>query len=74
MNTTENPEHICKCTNCDTYLYDENPQTDAVKYFPSSFGTEILPMELLNKDGVSFWGCGNCQTDAYLIDLDENEN
>jgi hypothetical protein len=74
MDIVENPEYICKCTNCDSFLYDENPQVGATKHYPPSFGVEILPMELLNKDGDSFWGCGNCQTDAHLIDLDENDD
>jgi len=26
-------------------------------------------MELLNEEGDSYYGCGNCKTDSYLIDL-----
>jgi len=60
--------HICKCNNCDHYLYDENPQVDAVEKDIKDFEM-IYPMELLNEDGESFWGCGECQTDGYLMDL-----
>mgnify|MGYP003538891256 CR=1 FL=1 len=68
--TEENTEYICYCNNCCNYLYDENPNLDATKFAPSSFNKPILPMELLNEEGDSFWGCGNCQTDAYLIDIE----
>lgn len=61
-------EYICKCLNCDIYLYDENPQVGAAKHNPETF-EDVVPMELLNEEGVSYYGCGNCQTDAYLIDL-----
>lgn len=59
---------LCKCNNCGNILYDENPQIGAKKRETESFGI-ILPMELLNEDGESFWGCGDCQTDKYLTDL-----
>lgn len=61
-------EYVCKCLNCDTYLYDENPQVDAKRHNTETF-EEIVPMELLNEEGESYYGCGNCQTDSYLIDL-----
>lgn len=62
-------EYICKCNNCDSLMYDENPQTGAEKVDELQFQCEILPMELLNDDGESYWGCGNCQTDGYLTDI-----
>lgn len=61
-------EYVCKCLNCDRYLYDENPQIGAVKHDVSNLG-EVFPMELLNDDGESYFGCGECQTDSYLTDL-----
>lgn len=66
--TSNTREYICKCLNCDTYLYDENPQVDATKHDPESF-EEVIPMELLNEEGDSYYGCGNCKTDSYLIEL-----
>jgi hypothetical protein len=60
-------EYLCKCLNCETILYDENPQVDAQKKDPTQFD-EVLPMEMINDDGETFWGCGNCQTDSYLSD------
>lgn len=66
-------ENICKCTNCDSLLYDENPQTDAVQFDTTNIGVQILPMEQLNDDGETFWGCGNCQSDSYLMDIHSQE-
>lgn len=51
-------------------MYDENPQVDAVKKDMMEYSGDIIyPMEMLNSDEEIFWGCGDCQTDAYLIDL-----
>ena len=63
-------ENICKCNNCGSFLYDENPQTDTLKIDVSNLNVPILPMEQINQDGDTFWGCGNCQTDGYLMDID----
>lgn len=60
--------HLCKCNNCGNILYDENPRIGAKELETESFGI-MLPMELLNEDGESFWGCSECETDAYLTDL-----
>ncbi len=66
-----NKEYLCKCNNCDAILYDENPQIDAQKIDIANFEM-IIPMELLNDEGDSYWGCPNCQTDAYLTEIYEN--
>jgi len=60
--------NLCKCSKCESVFYDENPKIGAKEVEIESF-TEVLPMELLNDDGDSFWGCGNCQTDEFLTDL-----
>ena len=54
---------LCKCNNCDSILYDENPQVGATKYLPPK-GVES--MELIDQE---FWGCPICKTDEFLIDL-----
>lgn len=59
--------HLCKCNNCDTVFYDENPKIGAKEIETEDFEV-IYPLELLN-DGESFWGCGVCETDSYLTDL-----
>lgn len=60
--------NLCKCNNCGSILYDENPKIGAKEKETDKINQEILPMELLN-DGETYWGCGNCQTDAYLTDF-----
>ena len=60
--------YLCKCTNCSSILYDENPDTTQELIEIDNIEQPILPMEQLNEDGDTFWGCGNCQTDSYLID------
>ena len=65
---------LCKCNNCNSIMYDENPQVGATKIDVTTIDIEILPMELLNEGGDSFWGCGNCQTDAYLTDINQVED
>lgn len=66
-------ENLCKCNNCNSIMYDENPQVGATKFDPKTIDVEILPMELLNEEGESFWGCGNCKTDAYLMDFEQEQ-
>ena len=63
-------EYLCKCNNCGSVMYDENPcPTRQSKVDLGSIKQEVLPMELLNEDGESFYGCGTCQTDNYLTDI-----
>lgn len=60
---------LCKCNKCGNIMYDENPQIGAKKHNVMEFECEILPMELLNDEGDSYWGCGDCETDEYLTDF-----
>lgn len=62
-------EHLCKCLNCGRIMYDENPDPSSEKLDASGIEDVIYPMELLNDEGDSYWGCGECGTDSYLIDL-----
>lgn len=50
-------------------MYDKNPQTNSKKIKTTTINKEILPMELLNDNGDSYYGCGNCETDEFLTDL-----
>lgn len=63
-------DYICKCNNCGNLICDENPQTGAIPLDILKIDEEIMTMELLSEDGDSYWGCGECQTDGYLEDLD----
>lgn len=58
--------NLCKCNNCDAILIDENPQFGAVKH--ELKGIELY-MEQFEEEGAHFYGCPNCETDNYLIDL-----
>ena len=61
--------HLCKCNNCGTIFYDENPRIGAKEIELEPLACEVLPMELLNDGVESFWGCSECETDEYLTDL-----
>lgn len=65
-------EYLCKCSNCGAVMYDENPDTTQKQIDTSTINEPILPMELLNEEGDSYYGCGNCQTDSYLIDYGDD--
>lgn len=62
-------DYLCRCNNCYAILLDENPQTYANKF---SVPDCALEMELCH-DGIVFWGCPNCHTDDYLIDIETEE-
>lgn len=40
---------LCKCNNCNSIMYDENPQVGATKIDVTTIDIEILPMELLKQ-------------------------
>lgn len=61
---------LCKCNNCETVMFDENPtetgfdfdDKDVANYKPEH-------MAYLEDETGYFWGCPNCETDGYLTDL-----
>ena len=56
---------LTKCLNCDTIMFDENPNDQPELPVPD--GTvEMIRGE--DEDGY-FIGCPVCNTDGYLIDL-----
>ena len=59
-------EYLCKCNNCGSIMFDENPQVDAVKQEVT--GVEIGMEYLHGDDGERYWGCPICETDDYLSD------
>jgi uncharacterized C2H2 Zn-finger protein len=59
-------EQLCKCLNCDTVLFDQNPQSGATLHIINGKEQE---MKQVNIDGEFFWACPICETDSYLIDL-----
>ena len=60
-----NKTELCKCTNCENILFDENPQCDAIKY--EITGNELHMIQC--KDDSIHWACPICKTDSFLIDL-----
>lgn len=56
---------ICKCTNCDNYYEDSNPNKQPF------FEVDLPSLELM-KEGEDFiQACPVCNTDGYLIDVFE---
>ena len=49
-------------------MYDENPQIGSDKVDLSLIDESIYPMELLNDEDGSYYGCAVCLTDAFLTD------
>lgn len=58
--------YLCKCNMCDAVLIDENPAIDAKEQELTGNEQE---MELLQDESGTFYGCPNCKTDNYLMDL-----
>jgi len=57
---------LCKCNNCEGIFEDLNPQINAKEY-PDKAGIE--PLKQFEDEGGFFFGCPNCETDGYLVDL-----
>ena len=57
---------LCKCNNCETIMYDENPNTEETQ----STDKEVVHMLYNSSDRDNiFWACPVCQTDDYLNDF-----
>lgn len=64
--------YLCECTNCNSVLIDNNPQVGAKAYEDISDAETKQLVDLtdsITKDVHYFWGCPNCMTDEYLIDV-----
>jgi hypothetical protein len=65
---------LCRCNNCMCIMVDQNP-IDQPEFEIPAFAVD---MELIQEEDEqtgnmieNFWGCPNCKTDAYLIDVTE---
>lgn len=70
----EDGSELCYCNNCGCYLIDNNPRFGAKKYDADIASGELEqftePAEKESPDDEEyFWGCPNCRTDNYLIDV-----
>jgi len=63
--------YLCKCNNCDSIFYDENPKSETPLIETDNVGLDIFRMELFTEEGQSFYGCSHCETDAFLVDIDD---
>ena len=63
--------NLCKCTNCDTIMIDQNSQVDATLHELTGKEVEMQYMQGLIEHGGThyYWVCPICETDEYLIDL-----
>lgn len=70
--------NLCQCNNCDNIFVDQNSQVGAKEYIIDlkkvtdlSYLKDKEPKDEID-GGEYFWGCGICETDAYLKDdIDE---
>jgi len=70
----EDGSELCYCIYCSCYYIDNNPQFDAKKYNTDIARGELkLFSEPTDEDSPDdedyFWGCPECETDEYLIDV-----
>lgn len=57
--------NFCKCENCETVMFDENPQVDAKEYADVDFPNAVC----MSRDEYGYPCCPVCMTDEYLVDL-----
>ncbi len=67
-------EPICRCNSCNQLYIDTNPQSDAPRYeLPDDHDLQTLTLQV-ETDGDLFQGCPECKTDAYLMDIDQEDD
>ena len=54
---------ICTCNNCGNIYDDLNGDDKSIEYQD----TLLKELDLLNENGDSFYGCGVCDTDSFLM-------
>ena len=50
-------------------MFDENPDEQPALVAPSA----TVHMERIQEEGDSYWGCPECGTDEYLMDIDSQQ-
>lgn len=65
---------LCACNNCNAIMIDQNPNNQPELDYSH---IELSEMELIQEQDdetgnmiENYWGCPNCQTDAYLMDIE----
>lgn len=65
---------LCKCNNCETVMFDENPTKSGFDFNEADIATYQPDSMVYLKDETGyFWGCPKCKTDDYLADLVSRE-
>lgn len=66
---------VCQCLNCGTVMVDNNP-SDNLYYVDENFVNKLEEQKKFidEDDGLSYYGCPNCETDSYLFDYFGDDN
>ncbi len=66
----ENTAQLCRCNNCMAIMIDENPSDQPEFEIPENvqYMVECNDEDTPAEYGF-FWGCPNCLTDGYFIDV-----
>lgn len=54
---------------CDAIMFDENHGENSVLIDITTIDKPINNMMQFHDGGEFYWGCPNCSTDSYLMDL-----
>lgn len=68
-----NKHYLCKCNMCDAIMFDENPGENSILIDVTIIDKPINYMIQFHDDSEFYWGCPNCSTDSYLMDLTNDD-
>ena len=64
-----NKRYLCRCNMCDSLLFDENHGEDSILIDVTTIDEPIDHMIQFHDGSKFYWGCPNCSTDNYLVDI-----
>lgn len=65
----KNTAQLCRCNNCMAIMVDENPSNQPAFEIPANVQKMAWVADHDAPEKEIFWGCPNCLTDAYLVDI-----
>ncbi len=68
-----NKHYLCECNMCDAIMFDKNPNVHSDPTDITKIEKPINHMIQFHDGGKFYWGCPNCSTDSYLMDLTNND-
>lgn len=71
--TMANNHYLCRCNMCEAIMFDENPNIHSGPTDITKIEKPINHMIQFHDGGEFYWGCPNCSTDSYLMDLTNND-